>query len=702
MLLTLGAFVVWGDVTTGRAARAQSEALAVAGLFEQVQYTVSVQGLYARQYQLHPSSPVFRRYQEAGDQAVSALDTVQHTGDAGARRHAADLLALERGYRTAADRMIDAVTNGSSDAPLIDNLDVAPAYFSLQQQVNDTAAEYRTQAQRRVTALRVLQQRLLVGTVAGFGAGLLLLTMIWRLVLGYQRNLTVHADANAHLALHDSLTGLPNRAFFAHQLTQLRTGGPLSGAVEQDVQPGGRAGAAVMILDLDRFKGVNDALGHHAGDQLLVEVGQRLREVLRHEDLLARLGGDEFAILLPAVRDAEDARDVAQRVAAVLREPFVLDGSPVPVAVPASIGIAFTPEPAGVDGLVQRADAAMYRAKANHQGVAVYDHAIDHDDPDRLALFGQLRTLLESEDPDGELRLFYQPQVRLQDAEMHGVEALARWMHPTRGLLLPGDFLPVAEETGLEVALTYHLLGTAVTQAARWAEVGHTVPVAVNVSPNCLLDPHFADTVRAVLDRSGLAPSLLRIEVTEGSVMADPERSRAVLYSLTAHGVTASVDDFGSGYSSLGQLRRMPVDELKIDKSFVRDLAHDPDDVVLVRTAISLGHHHGTVVVAEGVEDEAALWILTKLGCDVAQGFLLSRPVPADQVERACRAARAVVRASTSELARSRAGSGQRAAVAGSDDSNSALTTCLERALQPGVGWPGDHRTQLPGQRRRR
>jgi diguanylate cyclase (GGDEF)-like protein len=648
VLLTLGVFVVWGDLTTAKAADAQSEALAVAGLFQQAQYTVAVQGLYARQYRLQPSSAVFRRYDEAAHQTIDALTAAQRTGDGEATRRATDLLALDHRFGQAADRMINAVANGSGNVLLIDNLEVAPAYFTLQQQVNDTATEYRLQAQQRVRALRLLQQRLLVGTVAGSGAGLLLLSMIWRLVLGYQRNLTVHADINAHLALHDPLTGLPNRAFFAHQLAQLRGGG--SAGPEADT--GGSAatpfGVAVMVLDLDRFKEVNDTLGHHAGDELLVEAGRRLREVLREEDMLARLGGDEFAVLLPAVGDVDAAREVAERAAAVLREPFALDGSPVPVAVPASIGVAFALEPAGVEDLVQQADAAMYRAKASHQGVAVYDFEMDHDDPDRLALFGQLRRLLESGDPDGELRLFYQPQVHLQDAKIHGVEALVRWLHPTRGLLLPGGFLPLAEETGLEVSLTNHLLGMAVSQAARWAAAGHPIPVAVNVSPDCLLDPQFADTVRTTLDHADLPPSLLRLEVTEGSVMADPQRSHAVLHNLEASGVTASVDDFGSGYSSLGQLRRIPMRELKIDKSFVRDLATEQDDVLLVRTAISLGHHHGALVVAEGVEDEAALRILAELGCDAAQGFLLSRPVPPDDVGAACRAACAIVRSSLS------------------------------------------------------
>jgi EAL domain-containing protein (putative c-di-GMP-specific phosphodiesterase class I) len=284
--------------------------------------------------------------------------------------------------------------------------------------------------------------------------------------------------------------------------------------------------------------------------------------------------------------------------------------------------------------------------------VALYDHEIDHDDPARLALFSELRNLLENGDPDGQLLLFYQPQVRLDDTEIHGVEALVRWAHPGRGLLLPGAFLPVAEETGLEVPLTYHLLALAVSQTARWVATGQPIPVAVNVSPNCLLDPHFADTVRGVLEAANVPASLLRLEITEGSMMADPLRTRAVLQSLETTGVTASVDDFGSGYSSLGQLRRMPMRELKIDKSFVRDLATDPDDVVLVRTAISLGHHHGTLVVAEGVEDEGALRILASLGCDVAQGFLLSRPVPADQIGQACSAARAVVRSTVSEAVR--------------------------------------------------
>jgi diguanylate cyclase (GGDEF)-like protein len=646
VLLALGAFVVWGDLTTARAAGTQSEALAVASLFEEAQYSVAVQGLYARQYELQPSSAVFRRYQDADSDAVSALVKAQQSGDREARHRATALLALHQTYRQAAAKMIDAVAGGAANISLIENLEVSPAFFSLQEQVNDTATAYRVQAQLRVNALRHLQEQLLTGTVIGLCVGLALLTMIWRTVLGYQRKLTVQADTNAHLALHDPLTGLPNRAFFAHQLVHARH--ELARAPSRSgAQP---HGSAVMVLDLDRFKEVNDTYGHAAGDQLLVEVGRRLRAALGEQDLLARLGGDEFAVLLPRVRDVGDAREVAERVAAAVREPFTLDRAPLPVAVPASIGVAFTPESSGLEPLVRCADAAMYRAKASHQGVAVYDHEMDRDDPARLALFGQLRGLLEGGDPDGQLVLFYQPQVRLQDASLYGVEALVRWLHPQRGLLLPGTFLPLAEETGLEISLTYHLLRLAVGEAARWERAGWGIPVAVNVSPDCLLDPDFTNTVRGALAEAGLPAALLRLEVTEGSMMADPKRSGAVLSELKLTGVMASVDDFGSGYSSLGQLRRMPVGELKIDKSFVRDLAHDPDDEVLVRTAISLGHHHRAVVVAEGVEDNPTLEILARLGCDVAQGFLLSRPVPPDQVRGACREAKAVVRALASTI----------------------------------------------------
>jgi EAL domain-containing protein (putative c-di-GMP-specific phosphodiesterase class I) len=278
----------------------------------------------------------------------------------------------------------------------------------------------------------------------------------------------------------------------------------------------------------------------------------------------------------------------------------------------------------------------MYRAKSNGGGVAVYDPQVDADTSDRMVLFGELRALLDAGDPDRQLVPFFQPQIRIADATVTAVEALARWWHPTRGLLMPGVFLPVAEARGLEIPLTYHIIDVAVAQAAVWQDAGTPLVVSVNVSPRCLLDPQFVPRVRAALATSGLAPGLLQLELTETSVMTEPERSRETLRQIRDHGVKVSIDDFGTGFSSLAQLKQLPADELKIDRTFVRELANDPEDVVLVRTAIDLAHNLNLTVVAEGVEGLDALALLAELGCDLAQGFVLSRPVPAEEVPQAC------------------------------------------------------------------
>nr|WP_277349823.1 EAL domain-containing protein [Planosporangium thailandense] len=464
---------------------------------------------------------------------------------------------------------------------------------------------------------------MLIGTSVGFGLGFILVALIWRVVLGYQRRLAQHADVNEHLALHDALTGLPNRAMFHRRLT---------GALQRlRLAPGSHV--ALMILDLNGFKAVNDTLGHQAGDQLLAEAGRRLRASAREGDLVARLGGDEFAVLLPDVGGVPEATKVADRIAETLREDFLLDAGPA--AVSGSIGVAVGPIHGVSEELIRHADAAMYRAKSSGGGVAVYDPEVDADTPDRMVLFGELRALLDAGDPEQQLVPYFQPQIRIADGTVTAVEALVRWRHPTRGLLMPGAFLPIAEARGLEIPLTYHMIDVAVAQAAAWQQAGAPLVVSVNVSPRCLLDPDFVLRVRAALDATGLAPGLLQVELTETSVMTEPERSREALRQVREYGVKVSIDDFGTGFSSLSQLKQLPADELKIDRTFVQELANDPDDVVLVRSAIDLAHNLGLSVVAEGVEELDALVLLGDLGCDLAQGFALSRPVPADELPKA-------------------------------------------------------------------
>jgi diguanylate cyclase (GGDEF)-like protein len=414
-----------------------------------------------------------------------------------------------------------------------------------------------------------------------------------------------------HQALHDDLTGLPNRAFFRESAEQ---------ALAEAKELGG--GVAVLLIDLDRFKEINDTLGHESGDLLLEELGHRLRRLLRGTDTVARLGGDEFAILAPGQHDAQSAVVVAERVRRGLDEPFVVSG--LTLEVEASIGIALFPDHGeDVETIMRHADVAMYVSKEAH-APKVYSPDHDHYSPDRLALVGELRRALEAE----ELVLHYQPQLALT-GELRSVEALVRWQHPERGLLSPDRFLPLAEHTGLIRPLTRYILDAGLRQLRAWHDAGRDIGLAVNLSARDLLDISLPDEVSELLNKWSVDPTRLELEITENILLTDPARAGLVLDRLGALGVTVAVDDFGSGYSSLNYLRRLPVDVLKIDKSFVLNMATNEHDAVIVRSTIDLGHNLGLRVVAEGVESREIWDRLAALGCDTAQGFYLSRPIPA-------------------------------------------------------------------------
>jgi diguanylate cyclase (GGDEF)-like protein len=420
-----------------------------------------------------------------------------------------------------------------------------------------------------------------------------------------------------HEALHDPLTGLPNRRLLLTQVVDA-----IADADRDD-----RSMVGLFVLDLDRFKDVNDTLGHHAGDELLAHVGERLASVLRPEDTVARLGGDEFGVLLPAVRDRAAAEEVAERIRMALTQPFALHD--VSLDLEASIGIALYPAHAGdADALMQRADVAMYHAKETRSGIETYDSARDPHSTQRLSLFGQLRRAIE----DDELVLHYQPKVDLETGRVSGVEALVRWQHPERGLLAPDTFVPLAEQTGLMKSLTTNVLEQALRQTAAWADEGLSVRMAVNVSARDLHDDAFCDRVSDALNRTGVPASMLELELTERVVMADPARAMENLTALSRLGVRLSLDDFGTGYSSLAYLRRLPVTEIKIDKSFVLRMDVDDEDATIVRSTIDLAHGLGLRVIAEGVETAETWQRLSDLGCDAAQGYFLSRPHPADVV----------------------------------------------------------------------
>ncbi len=416
---------------------------------------------------------------------------------------------------------------------------------------------------------------------------------------------------NEHQARHDALTGLPNRTVLFDRVQQ----GLLDGRRTQEQ-------TAVLLLDLDRFKEVNDTVGHHIGDLLLLEVATRLTGALRESDTLARLGGDEFAVLLGGMDPSgpDDALAVAHRLIDALEQAFDLDG--MSVVIGASVGVAYGPEHGETpERLLQCADVGMYAAKRAQTGAEVYSAERDTHSRDRLVLRGELRAALA----DRELVLHYQPKSDVGSRRVVGFEALVRWQHPTRGMVPPDVFVPLAEQTGLMDLLTPYVLERALRAAATWPG---ELAVSVNVSVRNLVDHRFPLTVSDLLRSTGFPASRLVLEITESSLMADPETALSVLRRLKRLGVGLSVDDYGSGYSSLAYLRQLPVDELKIDRSFVGEITDHPRSLAIVRSTVELGKNLGLVVVAEGVEDEAAWQALDGIGCDLLQGYHLSRPLP--------------------------------------------------------------------------
>ncbi len=444
------------------------------------------------------------------------------------------------------------------------------------------------------------------------------LGLLYLVLAGYavraSRRARVQAAAGEYAALHDHVTELPNRVLFhdrVHQATKLaaRDG----------------SGLAVLMIDLDRFKEINDTLGHHNGDLLLCTVGARLTDTLRGGDSVARLGGDEFAVLVTDVCGVESAIEAAARVRAAVCERLELEG--IGVEIEASVGIALYPTHGeDPETLLQHADVAMYAAKQAHSGHAVYDGAADRYSRDNLGLIADLRRAIDDE----ELVLHFQPKADVATGRIVGVEALVRWEHPERGFLFPDAFIPLAENTGLIRPLTLHVLDRALAQCRTWGDEGLDLGMAVNVSTRNLLDLTLPDQVDTLLELHGVPASRLELEITETTIMADPPRAKAVLARLGAMGVSLAVDDFGTGYTSLAWLRDLPLNTLKIDKSFVINMAAGGGDAVIVRSTVQLGRSLGLRVVAEGVEDEASWAELLALGCDLAQGYYLSRPQPAE------------------------------------------------------------------------
>jgi diguanylate cyclase len=423
---------------------------------------------------------------------------------------------------------------------------------------------------------------------------------------------------NEHQAMHDSLTGLPNRVMFQARLAE---------AIDAARLREGRI--AVMLMDLDHFKEVNDTLGHHFGDQLLKEIGPRLSTVLRDDDIMARLGGDEFGVLLPELPDDEVAFSIAGRLLEELGEPVSVEGLALDVA--GSLGIAIYPTHGqNAESLLRRADVAMYSAKEAGGGFETYSPRMDQHNPSRLTLVSQVRPALER----GEFVMYFQPKVRLSDGRVAGAEALIRWNHPERGIVSPDEFIPLVEKTVLLRPLTTYVMEHVMRQWKVWAEDGMAIPLAINLSPRSLLDRGLPEEAASMLERFEMPASFLRMELTESFLMSDSGRSDAVLAELSKVGIALSIDDFGTGYSSLSYLKRLPIDEIKIDRSFVMDMHDDGDDFMIVRATVDLGKNLGLRVVAEGVEDRETFDRLADFGCDEAQGYYISRPMPLDEFGR--------------------------------------------------------------------
>jgi diguanylate cyclase (GGDEF)-like protein/PAS domain S-box-containing protein len=419
------------------------------------------------------------------------------------------------------------------------------------------------------------------------------------------------------LAHYDSLTRLPNRALFydrlAHDLVQARRQ---------------KWALAVLFIDVDRFKHVNDTFGHIAGDQLLKQVSARLSDCVRRGDTVGRLSGDEFAIVLSHLTLPEDAATVAQKIVDALNRPFVLEGAEL--FVTASIGITVFPtDSTEQDTLIRNADVAMYRAKdRGRNNYQFYTPGMNTRTREMLSMESELRRALERD----EFVLHYQPKVSLATGRITGVEALLRWHHPERGLIPPGDFIPLLEETGLIVQAGDWVLRAVCAQLKAWERAGIAlVPVAVNLSARQFLAPDLAETIRRVLETNEVRAEMVEVEITESAIMTDTAEAIRTLEYLEALGVGTAIDDFGTGYSSLGYLKRFPLRALKIDRSFVRDITTDPDDATITQAVISMAHSLNLKVIAEGVETEAQLEFLQRYGCDEVQGYLYSRPVPAEQ-----------------------------------------------------------------------
>jgi diguanylate cyclase (GGDEF)-like protein len=614
ILLLVGVLV--GSQVSNWAVSQSQQASQLSDAYEQAATAVAAEESLERKYRLQPGPEPLAGHDSAEQAVVAAMEAVRKLGGPADRTLARKVLTEHTAYVAGAEALFKAVDRGSPTSVVnaIDTDQVDPTFGVMQQQIYGAAASHTAHADHQIQVAKNTGRVVLWSNVATLLAGIALIVGFAASQARARRRLAQQSDLNRHQALHDSLTGLPNRALFQDRTAQA-------------LRAAGRSGTqvAVMLLDIDRFKDVNDTLGHHYGDMLLRQIAERFTATMRAGDSVARLGGDEFVVLLTDTTPA-DAVVAAQRLTDVLHEPFTVKD--ITLDVEASIGIAMARPDADVEVVLRHADVAMYEAKGQHLPFVVYELCRDDNTVDRLALLGDLRRSIHN----GELVLHYQPKVNTRTGELHSVEALVRWQHPTRGMLAPDQFIPIAETTAVIHPLTAEVLRQALAQTRRWLDRGWSVPVAVNVSAGSLHDLTFPTEVQRQLDTANVPANMLSLELTESAIMTDPGRALTVLEALNGMGVSLSIDDFGTGYSSMSYLKALPVRELKIDRSFVKGMTTDESDGVLVQSAVDLGHNLGLHVVAEGVEDDATQQALNAMGCDLVQGFHIRRPVAAAEL----------------------------------------------------------------------
>ena len=510
-------------------------------------------------------------------------------------------------------RAINQAMNGeNAEASTLIAAEIVPLQKQLSSHIDELVELQKQETERAVqkAATTYTNTRLLLLL---FGGGATLLGLIIAVVV--IRHTNQQARQLQYQAMYDSLTKLPNRVLFADRLQQAILIG------RREKQP-----FALIAMDLDRFKEINDTLGHHAGDQVLQHVAVCIRTLLRESDTVARMGGDEFAILLAPVSDLDGALAAAKKILKALEQPANIAGQQIEVG--ASLGIVLFPEHGeDAEGLMREADAAMYLAKQTHGGYQVYSKDLGQGAADdHLRLQGELRHAIAH----NELVLHFQPKIDFSSGCISGVEALVRWQHPKHGLLAPDNFIPMAEQTGLIKPLTYHVLRSALRQCEEWQRAGLDLSMSVNISAVNIQDPEFPEQVAKLLKEFTVPPARLELDVAETALLSEPVRSMDCIKKLSALGVQIAIDDFGTGYASMAYLKEMLVAKIKIDKSFVKNMAVNHSDAMIVRSTVELGHNLGLKVVAEGVESQAVWDKLKVLGCDDAQGYHMGRPLPAD------------------------------------------------------------------------